>query len=760
MKHLYLLACFCISMMAPKAQYSKHIIQLTDKKGTPHSIANPSTYLSAKSIARRTIHKLAIDSTDLPLTPAYLDSIAAVPNVVIFNKSKWLNQVLISTNDPAALVKINSFPFVRTTKKVGNYGVTPLPVNKFNEPVTTMDKPAMLGIKSPQDKQGILQPLNYGNSFGQIHLHEGEFLHNKGYTGKGVDMAVMDAGFWLYKSNPALDSVRLQGRILGTWDYVANEESVNEDHDHGAACFSIIASNRPGFIVGSAPHAGFWLFRTEDVYSEMPVEEQNWIAAAEFADSAGVQMFSTSLGYYEYDDPSLSYSHAQRDGNTSMITRAADLAAKKGILVMNSAGNSGQDAGESKYAMVPADGDSVVAVGAVDVNGNFGTFSSQGPNGAGKIKPNIVSVGVGTVFATPGGNPQAGNGTSFSNPNMAGLIACLWQAFPERSNMDIIDAVQKSSHKYHSPDNFFGYGIPNFRKAYELLMAQTFKPAFSFSNAALAVNWTMNADSSVAYIIERKTPGSSQFSIVDSIKTDHAALATDSYGRLDSFRNTVAGQFIYRIRVVIGKDTSFMSPEYAFTNNWSSVVADSLKLSTNFTNCITDINWSMRDDSSVVYHLERKLPGTNAYAQVKTFKGSGSYNTGGPKTYTYKDPISSPLTGTFSYRLQVSLGQDTTFYSKVSSFTTLMPCYDREGYFFTPSPFEDYVLAMMNTNAAASKINLVIHDVNGRVMYRYNGSKPTGYHHVRIPTYNLAHGVYFASILVDNKTVYRQKIIK
>ncbi|HTE23134.1 S8 family peptidase [Flavitalea sp.] len=760
MKHLFLLACFCLCIITSYGQYSKHIIQLTDKKGTPHSFSNPSTYLSAKSIARRTTQNLTIDSTDLPLAPAYLDSIAAVPNVVIFNKSKWLNQVLIRTNDPAALAKINSFPFVKSIKKVANNSVPPVPVNKFNEPVISLDKPEMLGVKSIQDKLGILQSLNYGNSFGQIHLHEGEFLHNRGYTGKGVEMAVMDAGFWSYKSNPAFDSVRLQRRILGTWDFVANEESVNEDHDHGAACFSIIASNRPGFIVGSAPHAGFWLFRTEDAYSEMPVEEQNWIAAAEFADSAGVKIFSTSLGYYNYDDPSLSYSHAQRDGNTAMITRGADLAAKKGILVMNSAGNSGLEAGENKYVVVPADGDSVVAVGAVDVNGNLGSFSSQGPNGAGKIKPNIVSVGVGTVFAPASGNPSAGSGTSFSNPNMAGLIACLWQAFPERSNMDIIDVVQKSSHKYHSPDNFFGYGIPNFRKAYELLMAQSFKPSFSFSNAALALNWTMNADSSVAYIIERKIPGSSQFSIIDSIKTTHPALALDSYGRHDTLRTTIAGQFIYRVRVVIGKDTSFLSPEYAFTNNWSSVVADSLKLGTSFTNCITDLSWSMRDDSSVVYHLERMLPGTNAYAPMKTFKGTGNYNAGGPKTYTYKDPISSQLTGTFSYRLQVSLGQDTLFYSKPSSFTTLTPCYDRDGYFFTPSPFENYVLAMMNTTAAASKLNVVIHDVNGRVMYRYNGSKPGGYYHVRIPTYNLARGVYIASIQIDNKSVYQQKIVK
>jgi subtilisin family serine protease len=200
---------------------------------------------------------------------------------------------------------------------------------------------------------------------------------------------------------------------------------------------------------------------------------QNWIAGAEFADSAGADIISSSLGYSNgFTDPAFDIPYAQRDGNTMMITIAADLAAKKGMLVVNSAGNNGNLNNDFKFVSCPADGDSVLTVGATDVNGAIANFSSWGPNGAGKLKPNIVSVGQATVFANAAGNPVSGNGTSFAAPNVCGLIACLWQAFPEFTNMEIIDAVQKSADKYNTPDNRFGYGLPDFRKAYEALLKE------------------------------------------------------------------------------------------------------------------------------------------------------------------------------------------------------------------------------------------------------------------------------------------------
>lgn len=472
MKKLTTLVALLIAFTGiTQAQFTRYIVQFTDKKGTPYSLSAPSAYLSDKAIARRVKQHLTIDSTDLPVTPAYLDSIRKVPNVTILNISKWLNQVLIKTSDANALAKINAYSFVKKSNAVAPRMSTTgdKPKDKFEEDETL----ASVSPGRSERQMGVTgaTDLSYGNMYDQIHIHEGEYLHNLGFTGKGMTIAILDAGFYMYLTNPVFDSVRLQGRVLGTWDYVNNEASVNEDYLHGANVFSILASNRPGVLVGSAPYASYWLLKTEDNYSEYPVEEQNWVAAAEFADSAGVDMISTSLGYADYDNPIFSYTHAQRNGHTAMISIAADMAVKKGILVVVAAGNSGTSATDAKYVGCPADADSVLTVGAVDKYGNIANFSSIGPNGAGLLKPNVVSVGAGTVISTTSGNPTVGNGTSYACPNMAGLVACLWQAFPEFTNIEIMNAVQQSASKYSSPDNRYGYGIPNFRIAYASLQS-------------------------------------------------------------------------------------------------------------------------------------------------------------------------------------------------------------------------------------------------------------------------------------------------
>ena len=488
MKKLFALAVMFIATTGlVQAQFTRYIVQLTDKKDTPYSFTAPSAYLSDKAIARRTKYHISIDSTDLPLTPAYLDSIRKVPNVTILNVSKWLNQVLIKIADTnavaTALTRINSFSFVKKTSPLApRISTIANRSGVIEDDVTAVSSPGnqrQMGVTGTED-------LNYGKTYDQIHIHEGEYLHNLGYNGKGMTIAIIDAGFYMYLTNPVFDSVRLQGRVLGTWDYVNNEASVNEDYIHGAYVFSVLASNRPGVMVGSAPYASYWLLKTEDTNSEYPVEEQNWIAAAEFADSAGVDMISTSLGYADFDKAAFSYSYTQRDGHTAMISIAADMAVKKGILVVVAAGNSGGTSTDAKYVGCPADADSVLTVGAVDKFGNIGGFSSWGPNGAGLLKPNVVSVGVSTVIATTAGNAGSGTGTSYACPNMAGLVACLWQAFPDFTNMEIMNAVQQSSSKYSSPDFRFGYGIPNFRIAYGLL--QTLREART-KEAILGDKW-------------------------------------------------------------------------------------------------------------------------------------------------------------------------------------------------------------------------------------------------------------------------------
>jgi serine protease AprX len=478
MKKYYLVLIFCslFFSFSARSQYSRYIIRLKDKNGSVFSISNPSAYLSAKAIARRSRYKIPVDSTDLPIRTAYIDSIRAVPNVSILNTSKWLNQVCIKTSDPAALTKINSFSFVKNSGPVAVRMIQPLPAassktDEYNQQPSPL---RVNDIASPFGITGLQNIYNYGSNEGQVHIHEGEYLHNLGFHGEGITIAMLDAGFYNYKNNPAFDSLRLLNQVLGTWDYVANEQSVNEDNAHGAYCLSIIGANEPGKIIGTAPKAKFWLLRTEDAGSEYPVEEENWVAAAEFADSAGVDLITSSLGYSDFDDHSFDHSYAQRDGKTSMISIGATLAVKKGILVTNSAGNSGGSATDAKFVICPADADSVLTIGSTNVNGVISYFSSWGPNGAGKLKPNVVSVGGPAVAADVNtGNPITGNGTSFSNPNLCGLIACLWQAFPEFSNMEIINALQKSASQYTHPDYRYGYGIPNMRIAYLDLQQQS-----------------------------------------------------------------------------------------------------------------------------------------------------------------------------------------------------------------------------------------------------------------------------------------------
>lgn len=534
------------------AQYSRYIIQLKDKRGTPYTISNPSAYLSRKAIERRVRHKIPIDSTDLPISAAYLDSLRSVPNVIILNKSNWLNHVCISTTDPKALLKINSFPFVRSSVAIASRNVTEFPsIFELSEQTYSVSR---------QNNRSLVEnnAIEYGSTFNQIHIHQGEYLHKSGFRGDGMTIAILDAGFFQYKTNPVFDSVRLQNRVLGEWDFVANEQSVNEDNSHGMFCFSIIAANRPESMVGSAPRANFYLYRTEDEASEYPIEEQNWVAAAEVADSSGADMISSSLGYAYFDDPAFNHNYPERNGNTSIVTRGADLAAKKGLIVMNSAGNSGNEGGEAKFVICPADGDSVVAVGAVDASGNIASFSSWGPNAAGKIKPNIVSVGQGTAIAGFDGRPIRGNGTSYANPNLAGLVACLWQAFPETGNMDIIDAVQKSSHKYSNPDNRFGYGIPDFKKAFSLLLTSSFKGTVTIDRCIATISWTGKGNRSMRYEIDRKAPSDTGFLRIAIIPGASTAFEMSTYTFKDTLRTLSPTAFQYRIRQIMQEDSTIV----------------------------------------------------------------------------------------------------------------------------------------------------------------------------------------------------------
>ncbi|WP_276481829.1 S8 family serine peptidase [Paraflavitalea pollutisoli] len=612
---LLLTACFHTA----RAQYSRYLIQFTDKKGTAHSLTTPNTYLSPKALARRTIQHIPIDSTDLPVSATYLDSLRKLPQVTVINTSKWLNQALIQTNDPAALAKINSYPFVRMGAPIGKRetaGNSTATKERFLETVVPLDHPASYVATRQQGAMG----LNYGNTYNQIHIHRGEYLHDRGLTGNGITIAILDAGFRNYHTNPALDSVRLQNRLLGTWDYVANEPSVTEDDTHGLYCFSILASNKPGQLVGTAPHASYWLLRTENPASEYPVEEQYWAAAAEFADSAGVDMISSSLGYIDFDDHSFDHTYAQRDGNTSLITRAADWAARKGMIVMNSAGNNGARTDDLKFISCPADGDSVVAVGATTPTGAIASFSSWGPNGKGTLKPNIVSVGQGTVIASLTGTPSSGNGTSFSNPNIAGLIACLWQAFPEVGNMKIIDAVQRSADRYNNPDIRFGYGLPDFKKALVLLTQQQAKTSAAYNNCVVSLDWTSQDDTGVVYSITRKLPGENNFSLLRTVAATSTTFKKNSHTINDTLTTAGIGTVTYQLVQRIGTDTSFLIgtvqqqvSNTCFPANTTRVMPNpfnnELKIVANTPEAIPDLSIQVYDDQGkLIYQQQQSKP--------------------------------------------------------------------------------------------------------------------------------------------------------
>ena len=457
MKYLFLALLYISSSNALLAQYPKYIIRFTEKNNSKYSLNHPEAYLSERAILRRTKYSIATDSSDLPVNSAYIDSILLKGEIRLLSISNWLNQILIFTTDTEAISRIEKLPFVAQTKAIGLRNSTNHERTIFHEKIQPLD--ANTSLK----KEGN-NVYNYGNNFNQIHIHEGEFLHNKGFTGNGMVIAILDAGFYQYTSNSAFDSLLNHQQILGIRDYVDYDNSVEEDDIHGMYCLSTIATNWPGKMVGTAPNARFWLLRSENSHSEYPVEEHNWAVAAQFADSSGADMISSSLGYNQFDDATFNHSYGDFYQRNTMVSRAAGFAAAKGMIVTNSAGNEGNNSW--RYIIFPADADSVCTVGAINNSGQIANFSSYGYPG--KTKPNIVSVGEGTVLAGFDG-PVTGNGTSFSNPNINGLIACLWQAFPVYDNMTILDAVYKSANNYSTPDNKYGYGIPNMKIAYRLL---------------------------------------------------------------------------------------------------------------------------------------------------------------------------------------------------------------------------------------------------------------------------------------------------
>lgn len=432
------------------------VVSLRDKNQNEYSMSRPGEFLSEASLARRTKQRIAVTESDLPVSKRYIEQLKNTGAEILL-VSKWLNSAVIKTEKDSFIA---SLPFVKLVEKISSNKTL-----RKNE----QEKAERLFESEFRDFD---EAKYYGSAASQNTMLRVEYLHKRGYKGDSVHIALFDAGYRNANNIRGFDSLFQKNQVLETWNFVESKDSVFrvDDGTHGTSVLSCMAANEPNKMVGTSPNAYYSLYVTEDGASETIVEEYNWAVAAEHADSAGAELFSTSLGYTTFDNGLLSHTYADLNGRTTVITRAANAAARVGIVVVNSAGNEGDDAWH--YISAPADGDSVLAVGAVKSDRTIANFSSRGPNSAGRVKPDVCAQGANVAVYNPSGNINGSNGTSFSCPILAGAIACLMQAFPDATNMEIANAVVQSAHLFKTPNDDFGYGIPDMAIAYWLLNEQ------------------------------------------------------------------------------------------------------------------------------------------------------------------------------------------------------------------------------------------------------------------------------------------------
>lgn len=439
---------------------------LKDKQGSPYSFEHPGRWLSHKAVERRKRQGIVLDSTDLPVSAKYLRQIEnslsqrqqrekrSKAEWVIVGTSRWNNTVLVRSNDTTLLKHLATLDCITQSQCVWT---SPDSIDRYV-------KHTYHETFNPWDS---IKGVTYGNGKDQLDMLQGQRLHNIGLRGKGMTIAVLDGGFQNVNVIPAF----MRGNIIGTKDFVyPNSPFFYQETDHGTKVLSAMAANIPNVLIGTAPEARYWLLRCEDQQTEQPVEEDYWAMAAEFADSAGVDIINSSLGYNDYDDAPDYYHQRDLDGQTALISRTASMLAKKGIILVNSAGNSGM--GPWKKISFPADANDILTVGAVNMEKKNAPFSGVGPTQDGRVKPDVMALGSPASLISGRGSIIRDMGTSFSTPLVAGLVACLWQAMPEKTALEIIELVRQTGSNAKDPDNIFGYGIPNFWRAYMIGKAE------------------------------------------------------------------------------------------------------------------------------------------------------------------------------------------------------------------------------------------------------------------------------------------------
>ena len=458
MKKLSLLLIMLVVAMIAKAQIATNIywVQFTDKANSPYSIDNPEAFLSQRALDRRARLNIEIDEYDIPVNPQYLQAVEAC-GAQLLNPSKWLNGVSVYTDSQAVVDAINALECVLVVRNCPDF------------PEAQRDKEIELANEMKVSGSPVFARDIYGGAHTQVYQLRVNELHDLGYDGTGVHIAVLDGGFRGTDLHPAFDNMREEGRLLGVRDFVFGSQSVYSQSAHGNSCLSTMGAYVPNTMVGTAPKASYLLLHTEDGNGENIVEEYNWVSGAEYADSLGVDVCSTSLGYIDFDMPQWDHPIEDFDGHTAPMTIGSEIAASRGIICTNSAGN---EYGGYCTLGIPADAEHIITVGAVNAAGERADFSSVGPTYDGRIKPDVMAMGEDTYVASgyPGWMPYYnGSGTSFSNPVLAGAVACLRQAMPTASVQQICDAIRAAGSTANNPDNYFGYSIPDFTQALEIL---------------------------------------------------------------------------------------------------------------------------------------------------------------------------------------------------------------------------------------------------------------------------------------------------
>lgn len=445
----YLIILFLHFSLVSFAQTEDAWVYFTDKPDAAFYLANPLEMLSQRALNRRAYQGIALDEKDVPIGVSYIDQITNSSGITIKAKSKWLNALHVR-GMVADIENLENFAFVDH-------------VEFANKVLNTNNQSRVLLQQNEQKvfkEQEALVTFGYGSSDNQIQMLNGHLLHQQNFTGSGKIIAVMDTGFVGVDVASPFQRLIDNNLILGGYDFVNNSPVFYTGGSHGTMVLSTMGGYVEDQLVGTAPDAQYYLFITEDITAENPVEESFWVEAAEKADSLGVDIINTSLGYFAFDNPNYNYTYADMNGTTSFISRGSEVAFSRGMICVTSGGNSGNTT--TPYISVPADAEHTLAVGAVMPDESYATFSSIGPSSDGRVKPDVVAQGKNAVVSDTMGNIVTSDGTSFSGPITAGMVACLWQALPDKTNAQIVQLVKESASLYTTPNAQLGYGIPDF----------------------------------------------------------------------------------------------------------------------------------------------------------------------------------------------------------------------------------------------------------------------------------------------------------